>query len=279
MTSVNMDLTSGVQGLPAGVKEIGQRVDFKPNVFVLAVETKGYRIAWSRGALCPCAPVNDQTQQPDPNCTICRGSGFFYFAPALATVDELKVGTLTSIQKRIVNDEAAVIRSIMTGIGTQWQQYDPIGSRMEGTMNATVRHENQLGYHDRITNLDSIIVYQEILDALDPNATLILKPRYPIVTVNLLRSETTVFTSPTDFTIDANGDIAWVSVGQAPAKGTRLVLHYLCHPTWLVVEWPHSVRLTPVKQKKPKPLTPLGDPIPLPIQAIIKYEFLPDLRP
>ncbi len=275
MTSVNMDLTSGALNLPPGVKEQGQRVDFRPDVFILAVETKGYRVAWSRGALCPCAPVNDQTKQTDPNCTTCRGSGFFYFAPALATVDELKVGKLTTIQKRIVDDNAAVIRAIMTGIGTDWQQYDPIGSRMQGTMNATVRHENQLGYHDRITNLDSIIVYQETFDIIDPTAD--LKPRYPVVTVNLLRSETTNFTSPTDFTVNDKGDIVWVT-GQEPKKGDRVVLHYLCHPTWLVVEWPHSVRLTPVKFKNPKPASPLGDPQPLPIQAILKYEFLPELK-
>ena len=99
-----------------------------------------------------------------------------------------------------------------------------------------------------------------------------------MVTVNLMRSESTVFTSPTDFTVDAKGNIVWVT-GQEPNKDDRVVLHYLCHPTWLVVEHPHSVRLTPVKFKNPKPATPLGDPQPLPIQAILKYEFLPDLRP
>lgn len=274
---MTMDTTSGALNLPAGVKETGKRVDFKPDEFTLAIETKGYRVAWSRTGLCPCAPVNDQTQQPDPNCSLCKGSGDFFFAPVNSTIDELKVGNLTGVQKRLVNDNAAVIRAIMTGIGTDWTKYDPIGVRIEGTMNCTVRHENQLGHHDRITNLDSIIVHQEIFDALDPNTTLTLEPKYPIVRVNLLRSTSTVFTAPDDFTISAAGDIVWNDVGSAPPVNERLTLHYLCHPTWLVIEWPHSVRLTPVQFKNPKPLTPLGDPTPLPIQAIIKYAFLPNL--
>ncbi len=268
---MQMDTESGVQGLTAKAKP---RADFSPQEFVTLIETKGYRVAWSRGALCPCKPINDQTQQPDPNCSICRGSGWFYFAPAQATIDTLLVGSLDGVQLRIVNDNAAVIRAIQTGIGVQWQMYDQIGSRIQGTMMGTVRHENKLGYHDRITNLDSTIVYQEILDVPDP--TLALETRYPIVKVNLFRSLTQVFTAPTDFTVSASGAIVWVG-GQEPPVDARLVCHYLCHPTWLVVEYPHSVRLTPIARKVKKPTTPVGNPVNLPIQAMLKYEFLPEL--
>ena len=62
---------AGVTGLPEGTKEEGQRVDFRPDQFDLTIETKGYRIAWSRAAQCPCKPINAQTEQPDPNCAIC----------------------------------------------------------------------------------------------------------------------------------------------------------------------------------------------------------------
>jgi hypothetical protein len=268
-----MDTTSGVHGPPTKAKP---RVDFRVDDFTTLIETKGYRVAWSRGALCPCTPINDQTQQSDPNCSLCRGSGWLWFAPAQATVNTLLVGELDPVQLRIVNDNAAVIRAIQTGIGKKWTQYDPIGSRLEGTMQGTVRHENKLGYHDRITNLDSTIVYQEILDALNPADTLVLETRYPIVQVNLLRSATTVYVAPTDFSINASGDILWVD-GKAPVVGTRLVCHYLCHPTWLVVEHPHAVRLTQITRKVKKPVTPVGNPTNLPIQAVLKYEFLPEL--
>jgi hypothetical protein len=268
MVGMTMNSTSGAQGLEGKPKP---RVDFQPDEFTKLVETKGYRVAWSRAALCPCPPINDQTKQPDPNCTICRGSGWLYFAPAQVTVNKNLVGELDPIQKRIVDDNAAVIRAIKTGIGTKWQQYDQIGSRMEGTLNATVRHENKLGYHDRITNLDSLIVHQEILEADATTAN--RQTRYPIVQVNLLRSKTTVYTAPTDFSISDDGDIVWVT-----PVSDRLVCHYLCHPTWLVVEHPHSVRLTQIIQKVKKPRTPVGDPTNLPIQAVIRYEFLPELE-
>ena len=62
-----------------------------------------------------------------------------------------------------------------------------------------------------------------------------------------------------------------------PLKDDRLAIHYLCHPTWLIVEHPHSLRTTPITSKIPKPLTPAGNPTALPIQALVKYEFLPDL--
>ena len=279
-----MNLDAGVQGLPAGTKESGTRVDFETTDFDIVIETKGYRIAWSRACLCPCEPVNKQTEQPDPNCTICKGSGWFYFAPAAATVDPLKVGKLNTVQTRLTQD-AGVIRGIMSGLAGTKVPYDPIGARLEGMSNCTVRAANKLGYYDRITNLDSTIVYSESLDAIAP--TLPLKSRYPIVEVNLLRSATQTFTgtaNPTatngDFSISANGDILWNNANPnalIPSAGSKLVIHYLCHPTWLVIEHPNTLRTTPVKSKVKKPLTPQGDPIPLPVQAVIRFEFLPEL--
>lgn len=269
--SVTMSMDSGVINLPEGQKEAGQRVDFKPDKFVLAIETKGYRVAWSRAAQCPCTPINDQTEQPSPNCSLCDGRGWFYFAPALATVDEDTVGTLTDVQRAIVQSNAAVIRAIMTGITTEKVPYDPIGSRLEGVMNATVRPENRLGYYDRITNLDSLIVYSEVVEAGDPASP--LSTRYPIVALNLVRSETTAYTAPT-LSLSA-GKIVWNDSLTAPASGTLLLVHYLCHPVWLVVNHPHAIRTSPVKFKTGSPVSPAGNPEPLPIQAVIKYEFLP----
>ena len=65
--------------------------------------------------------------------------------------------------------------------------------------------------------------------------------------------------------------------GNEPVVDTRVGLHYSCHPTFLVTEHPHVVRSTLKKFKKdPATLdTPLGDANPLPIQARVKYDFLP----
>ncbi len=282
---MTIDTESGTIGLPAGTKESGTRVDFNPDDFDIAIETKSYRVAWSRAARCPCTPVNSQTKQPDPTCTICQGGGWFYFSPSKATTDETKVGKLNNVQTRIVTDKAAVVYALMTGIASTYNPYDPLGSRISGLVNVTVRRENKIGYYDKITNLDSVVVYTELLEAGAPSDP--LKTRYPVVTVNLLRSETTEFQGvdiPTatsgDFSLDNNGFIIWNTANSnanIPSAGVVLALHYLCHPTWLIMEHPHTIRTTPLKFKRKKPRAPAGDAIELPIQAKAQLEFLPEL--
>jgi len=258
---------AGVVGLPTGVKETGRRVDFRPDDFTLLVETKGYRLAWSRSTYCPCKSVNKQTQQSDPTCPLCNGKGFILFKPEAGTINEKTVGELTNLQKKILGTEATVIRGLMSGVTGAKQPFDTIGPRLEGMLSCSVRPENKLGYYDRLTNLDAVSVYSQIVEFSDP---LVLK--YPAAAINLLRDTSSTYTEGTDFDL-VDGDIVWVS-GRAPAEETILVAHYLMHPTWRVINYPHMIRVTPVKKKEKKPLTPQGTPQDMPINAVIKYEWL-----
>jgi hypothetical protein len=257
---------AGSVGLPSGVKEAGQRVDFKPDKFVLQIETKGYRLAWNRAARCPCASVNTQTDQADPNCSLCTGSGWLLFKPAGAVTDEKITGDIDATQQVIVGSTGAVIRGIVSGITNKYVPYDQVIARLEGTSMLTVRAENKLGYYDRICNLDATIAYCQLKDAGSGST---LSMRYPIRDINLLRSASAVFVVDTDFTIVA-GNIVWES-GRAPASGTQLVCHYLTHPYWRVVDHPHAARLTPVKFK-----SAVDVPQPLPVSAVLKYEWMLD---
>lgn len=263
---------AGAIGLLEGQKEAGKRVDFKPDDFTLAVETKGYRLAWSRASFCPCKPINEQTEQPDPNCPICEGSGWIRFKPEGAVTNIATIGELDALQQAIVNDNAAVIRGIMSGITNNRVPYDQVLPRLEGVMNVTVRHENKLGYHDRLVNLDSTIIYSQVLDY---DGTALTALRYPVRYINLIRSTTKTYLqvsdeNPTgDFKL-VEGKIQWQS-GKAPAADERLAVHYLTHPTWRVVEHPHAMRTTPVKYKTK---SNVGDPEPLPVQGICKLEFM-----
>jgi len=275
-----MNADSGVLGLPAGTKESGTRVDFNTDDFAIVIETKGYRVAWSRACLCPCKPVNDQTQQPDPNCTLCKGVGWIYFAPSQATYDPLKVGELDEVQSRIVQDNGAVVAAIMTGIGQQNEPYGELGSRISGTMMATVRSQNKIGYYDRLIQLDSVVPFSQILD-LSSDLEEPLETRYPIVQVNLIRTATKTFSAPADFDLGTGADagkIIWnTASANLPDVENPVAIHYLCHPTWLVIEHPHSIRMTPVTQKVKKPPTPAGEYVDLPIQAQVQLEFLPSI--
>lgn len=273
MPRVVMSQNAGVLGLPEGTKSSGTRVDFNTDDYAIVIETKGYRLSWSRAMLCPCRPVNDQTEQPDPNCPLCKKSGWIYFAPSLATIDKTKVGELDDVQRRIVGDNSAVIMGILTGIGTKDEPYGEIQKRLTGTMMCTVRAENKLGVHDRLVNLDSIIAYSQILDPVT-DLSVPTETRYPIHQINVLRTASSIFTAPTDFDI-VEGRIVWnQSSSNLPGDEDPIGAHYLCHPTWLVVEHPHSVRMTPVTQKVKKPPTPAGEYVDLPTQAVVQYEFL-----
>ena len=90
--------------------------------------------------------------------------------------------------------------------------------------------------------------------------------------MNQLRSESTVYVLDTDFEITTNGNISWLT--GPPANNTDLSLHYLCHPTWLVVDHPHTARVSSRLFKTPTPTTPTGNAIDMPTQALVLYEFL-----
>lgn len=259
--------SSGIAGLPEGVKEAGRRVDFRPDDFTLAIETKGYRLAWKRSCYCPCASVNDQTEQPDPNCTLCKSTGWILFDPYI-TPDPAITGVLTDLQKIVVGT-GGVIMGIQHSIFGKDNPFDQVVRRLEGKTNISVRPENKLGYYDQLINLDTTIVYAQPAES-DGNTT--LKVRYPVLGMNFLRSEATVFVDGTDFQI-TDGDIEWLIT--PPAADTKLVMHYLTYPHWRVIEHPHFTRATLRKFKTATPTLPAGNPEDLPVQALCQYDFLP----
>lgn len=265
-----------VLGMPAGEKEAGQRVDFKPSKFDVVIETKGYLLAWTRATVCPCAPVATQTEQPDPNCSLCGGGGWTYFGGNVTQDFDVEEWDLDVIQTKIITDSgAAVIRGILSGIRSKQEPYDKLGNWVEGAMSATVRHQNKLAYYDKLVCLDSEIAYSEILTADGATTT---DARYLITGINYLRSLATVYVADTDYQINTLGQVEWLS-GNEPDADTRLSIHYQCHPTFLVVDHPHVIRTTSQKFKTAKPKTPLGDAQNLPIQAAVLYDFLAPRSP
>lgn len=262
--------TFPVLGFPSGYK-LKPRVDFRPNDYAGLIETKGYLIAWERAAICPCRPVVTQTEQPDPNCPLCLGAGWLYFGLTYPQ-DEKLIGTLDEVQKRIVaNNSAMVIRGIITALQNEYSPWDRLGNWMAGSMMLTTRYENKIGYYDRLTILDSEIIYAEKVVS---DGTGRIKPRYLATGMNYLRSFSRVYKADTDFTIE-KGEVVFRE-SSIPENGVKLSLHYLCHPTVLVVEHPHIIRQTAILRKASKPKTPQGDPRGLPIQAMVRFDFIPE---
>jgi hypothetical protein len=259
----------GVVGLPTGVKDL-VRVDFRNEMWIQAIEAKGYRCAWTQTSQCPCKSVAEQTDQADPNCELCKGSGWLFFRPAGAVSNPKIIGKLNPVQQKVVDTQGAVIHAIMTSLGNTKRPWEDVGPRLEGMSMCTVRAENKLGFYDRLTCLDARIVYSQLLLATGPGTLQVT--RYPVVSLNILRTKETVYAEGGDFDLVV-GDIQW-KPGRGPVLGTPLVCHYLCHPAYRVIEHPHSVRVTSTKFKEKQPTTPQGSPIDLPVQAMLKYEFL-----
>lgn len=258
-------MVAPVIGVPSGTKQTGQRVDFRPNQFDLAIETKGYLLAWTRALKCPCK--TGVSEQPDPNCTLCKGKGVTYFGGSTQALTDY---TFTTLQQNIITSTSAmVIRGLITNITNKKNNLENISNWVEGSMRLTVRPENQLGYLDRIVGLDCVLSYTENIIA-DGSDT--LEARYPIKEVNILRSLSDIFVLDTDFELTTSGLITWLNT--PPVSGTKISIHYLCYPTWLVIDHPHSVRMSSILFKNPTPKTPTGDPLNLPIQSTVLYEFL-----
>ena len=213
-------------GLPEGIKE--RRVDFADKKFDVLIETKAPRIAWSRTMACPCIGINDQTQQPDPNCDLCKNTpGFLFFRPTDYASDPTLEGDLTDVQQYIVDraeSESVIIKGVIQSNQKRDEQFNTIGHWVDGSSLITVREENRLGYYDRIVFLDSLIAYSQIAftDGMD-----ITKLRFPAVQVNFLRDKTTIYKEGTDFECTSQGEIRFT--GATPADKTKLAVHYL-HP-------------------------------------------------
>ena len=242
-----------------------------------ALEANSARLAWSRASICPCAGFNTQTKQPDPTCSRCQGGGVFYFGPRNYVVPA-EAGELTPLQLAILaRDGAAVIHGVISKASQTQNFYDVLGNWVRGSMIVTVRQENKLGYYDRLVNLDSEVVYSQIVTVTAP-ATADIALRYLAVSVNNIQADddsgAARYEQGDDFTT-VNGLIRWAP-GRAPVAGTRLSVHYVIHPTWLVDDHPYVIRETQRRRDGRLPrLTPSGNPTALPLQAAVRLEFLP----
>lgn len=264
---------SGITSMPVGESTLAYP-DMEAEKLLGSIETEGARFAWSRASNCPCVGVNSQTDQPDPNCTLCIGNGVFYFGPTGYEVGD-SVGTLDEVQKAITTD-AAIIRGIVANPSVRARKMittgdlaDVFGHWQWGTLVVSVRPENKIGYYDRLVSIDSEMCYFEHIDVQAGDTEITL--RYRTTGVNLIRSLDTIFEQGIDYDVAADGTVTWIT---PPTSSFRIVVHYLFHPAWRIIEHPHIIREIGRRQV-PDLISPLGTPTSLPIQALIRLEFQP----
>lgn len=267
-------------GLPTGVKEAGQRVDFKSDKFSLAIATKGYRMWWSRAGICPCRN-NSQTDQPLTTCELCNGHGYFYFLPEIG-LDKYTTDSYGNPIQLNSTKDAVMIQAIMTSANKDPQIFERFGEWIFGSIKITVEHANKFSYHDRLICVDALMAWSQLIK-YDGNEIISVTGgydqtgiRYPVVSVNLLRSTSQIFVENEDYYINDQGGITWIiSSTERPDEDEILSLHYNFNPVFNVIEYVYAFRDTLVFHKN-KTASLAEQVNKLPIHAIGKLDFLID---
>ena len=251
----------------------GNRVDFDPGAFEYQIEVKGHRLAWSRALRCPCAPINIQSEQPDPNCTLCEGDGWTYFGPTDA--QDLRTEQFSAVQKTLVRHyNSFVIRGLLLGIGKSDTPWDKIGSWRSGNASLTVRYQNRIGFMDRFVNLDAQLVFTEVV-LMPESGSRTLPTRYLVTgAVHIVRSAASVYAQGRDYEV-RDGRIVFAA-GKAPPPKTRISAHYVTFPTWIVQDIPNAVRMTNLAAGRPQ-VSPQGAIAQMPLRGTVRLEFLPPM--
>lgn len=260
---------------PTTTNDAGIRVDFDAQEFDHAVANHGYRLIWTRRAECPCRPLDFQLTQPNPNCSFCSGTGYLYFGPDQP--QDLSAQNLTPIQQAAVAKSGGfLIYGIMQPLSAQDKRNDRLGGWMMGGSQVTVMWQNQLGFRDRLINLDSLYPYTEttVVPAL-PDRYLPL--RYLVTPgIYLLQDENGKrYHLNDDYTLDV-GRILF-NEGTQPIAGTRMSCFYLTYPVFLVEDINHRSRIQLAKSPLYPQVSPEGGIQQLPIQARLSLEFIPSL--
>ncbi|MCU0912929.1 MAG: hypothetical protein MUC88_00025 [Planctomycetes bacterium] len=261
-------------GLPTGNKG-RPRADMRPELIDAFLDSKGYLVWWSRAAVCPCRQ-NDQTEQPKLTCPLCKGSGWHFYLPEVGLQNCAEDADGNPIEINAAGD-AVLISAVMTQATQDPQVYERFGGFIFGTFRATVHSRNRLGYRDRLVMSESLMMFGQLLQA-DGSARISVKTAaagqkalwYPVVSVNLLRSESRVYAEGSDWQLDlADGSIKWSIT--PPAAGTILTCNYEIHPVYRVMDHVHAVRDTNVAKKAK---TKQEQHRMLPVNAMVKLDFL-----
>jgi hypothetical protein len=94
-----------------------------------------------------------------------------------------------------------------------------------------------------------------------------------VIGVNFMASRTAVF-GEDDVTLTA-GVLTW-KTGRAPPEGTKVTVHYLCHPRWVVMNFTklHRSSLVRFKADPSTFQTPDGSLVQHPMEVIVRLEHL-----
>jgi len=252
--------------------------DFDPEGFREALQRHGDRLRWEQASRCPCA-ATEQFSHPDPICSVCGGSGFEYFNPIeiRAIVDRLEfnVDILEAL-----GDWAFGSASITTeGVHRpnncdRFVQLDNVVSYTEGHQRGVAADDDKLTFP-----IAEITDQIRTVDGLDRQV--IRNVTFGVVRLRLMtadRKPGPVLQQGVDFDVSDAGRINWHKgdlLGTAPGAalsktsrdGGRYAALYYHHPSYIVVNFPYSMRTIHMENKRPVRVHEAG-----PVSCMAKME-------
>jgi hypothetical protein len=221
------------------------RVDFNPQLFEDLILQKGLRIKWEKAVNCPC--IDAATTRPVEGCVNCDSRGKLYFG-------------------------ASEIKGLITRQNKELEIGDTLGVLEPGEGYLTTSSVNRLTIWDRVTNLDSVAIYHEVLIHDETGGDWLRYPPVGLVDFAVHQPSRTspqvILQQNTDFTVDADGKIQWLSANK-PKANQGISFRYVHNPVWLVINTPNYVRDTFVIQDKT-----VDTPTALPLRVQIRLEHL-----
>ena len=244
--------------------DLNPRSDFRPEDFIQLIESRGTRLLWEFGDLCPCGSHGGHN---DRDCTVCHGSGWSY------------------------TEHATPIRGIISGMSDAARLVPEFGMFGWGLSRLSFRAEHTPAYHDRFTLLDGAFLRQEVgVRADDDTQRLALPIRsrtlslvrngavQPVrVFARYLRRSTgamlggALLTPGVDFDATAEGLLDWTlgdTLGTAPEVGEKFAISYWASPRYIVKEHGYALRQTDTAWQQPAQVSDA-----LPVQVICRLDF------
>jgi hypothetical protein len=218
------------------------RIDFKTNDLDKLVYQKGARAVWEKSMLCSC--IDPNTCQPDYTCPACHGKGYLFFDPE-------------------------AIRCSVYGMSGQKDQI-AIGLLDVGTCMMTTMSMDSVGFRDRITFLDFITPYSQVL-TYDSTLTEGVRLKYQVEDITAIKTLATTIDS-SKYVISADKQHLTFQPGVL-GDGERFSVLAHIQPVYIVIDMPHELRGTFVKFGNAEEKWTL-----LPKQFLIKREDLIPLQ-
>lgn len=95
------------------------KIKFITKEFEKLLLAQGWNVKWELSSRCSC--WKDEYGEPDINCTVCRGRGYFYTRPHSAKVAEEKAKILTVDRIKVLNTPSKILRVWNKSLGVEYE--------------------------------------------------------------------------------------------------------------------------------------------------------------